>query len=278
MSAMTAPATGIDGRYLLERPPLQLAVFEVRYPRVAEGVTIAHGIAIRDAIAAAIGVTFPAVEMAAAHEITLTVGPEGPTEQTSRVEGVQLSDLESGFVATVFPEVTTLQTQMYARWSTTLRPVVRASLQAVGLVLEPAARTRVGLRYVNRFTDVEVTTPQIWGERIEPSLAGPLVSGPFSAQVASTQHQLELDLGAGVGAMVRHGCVLEPGPRRTYSYLLDIDVYNGTTQVFDAEEALVVTEHLNRHAAELFRRAMRPTYAELLGLHGVPPSERGDDT
>jgi hypothetical protein len=89
---------------------------------------------------------------------------------------------------------------------------------------------------------------------------------------------MELDLGAGVGAMVRHGCVLEPGPRRTYSYLLDIDVYNGTTQRFDAEEALAVTEHLNRHAAELFRRAMRPQYAQFLGLREVPPSEGGDDT
>ena len=275
---MTAPATGMTGRYQLERPPLQFVVFEVRYPRVADAVTIAHGIAIRDAIAAATGVPFPAVEMAAAHEITVTVGPEGSTEQTSRVDGVQLSDPESGFVATVLPEMTVVQTQRYARWSTTLRPVLQAALHAVGLVLQPAARTRVGLRYVNRFADSEVTTPQTWGERIEPSLAGPLVIGPFSAQVASTQHQMELDLGAGVGAMVRHGCVLEPGPRRTYSYLLDIDVYDGTTQRFDAEEAMAVAEHLNRHAAELFRRAMRPQYAQFLGLREVPPSDGGDDT
>jgi hypothetical protein len=55
--------------------------------------------------------------------------------------------------------------------------------------------------------------------------------------------------------------------------LLDIDVYVSRTEPFDSSAVLDTAELLNRSAAEVFRRTMRPEFAVELGMHDVPEGD-----
>jgi uncharacterized protein (TIGR04255 family) len=270
---VTMPAADQGRRFLLDDSPLELAVFEVRFPAHTDQVTVEEGLEIRDSIAALVGVGFPAVDPAQSHEVMLTLGPDGATQQGTSIEGVQIGDPERGHVISVFPGQLAVQVQVYGRWSVTLKPLISAALTALDRAQSPPAVTRVGLRYVNRFRNHLARDPQFWGDRIEPSLAGPIVAGPFASQVSRTQHQIELELGGDLGSTIRHGLLPEPAPRGTYSYLLDIDVYVSRTEPFDSSAVLDTAELLNRSAAEVFRRTMRPEFAVELGMHDVPEGD-----
>lgn len=267
------PAANASRRFLLTNSPLELAVFEARFPARSVRVTLEDGIRMRDLIVSAIGtetVSFPSVESAQTHEVTLTLGPDGAVQHANSAEGVQISDPDSGFAVSVFPTQLAVQVQSYVRWSVTLRPLIAAALAALSEILRPEAVSRVGLRYVNRFRNPDARSTLYWAERIEPSLAGPLVAGPFSEGVIRTQHQVELALDDGVGVTIRHGAFPEPTPRGTLSYLLDVDVYVARTEPFTTEAVLSMGEALNRRAAEVFRTAMLPKLAEELGLRTAP--------
>src|SRR4051794_16853913 len=99
--------------------------------------------------------------------------------------------------------------------------------------LAPALVHRVGLRYINRLTDVEATTPQAWRGRIAPSLLGVIADQDYDDMITASQQQLELALEPSVGALLRHGAFRDPGVRGAYSYLLDVDVFSTSTNRFD---------------------------------------------
>jgi len=259
-----------ERRFLLDRSPMEIAVFEMRFPALSGLVSIAAGMEVRDLVAGATGCSFSSVDRAQAHEVMLTLNPDGTThQQASSAQGVQIVDGGSGAALWVFPGQLAVQVQAYTRWSVTLRPLIDAALVALKQVLAPAAVARVGLRYINRFQNPRARDPGFWARRIEPSLAGPLVGGPFAGQVVGAQHQLELNLGAGLSATIRRGLLPEATPRGTYSYLIDLDVYKVRTEPFEAAAVLAAAEALNRQAAHVFRRTMRTELAQELGLHDV---------
>ena len=133
----------------------------------------------------------------------------------------------------------------------------------------------MGLRYVNRFTDAYATSPTAWADRFVAPLVAVLAEGPFASRLQGAQQQIELGLGNGMTAALRHGCFQDVAAQRNYSYLLDIDVFSPSAETFDPANTLEIAEHLNRQAAELFRAALTQAYAEQLGFHSVQSSEEG---
>lgn len=274
---MGVPMTHSGDHYVLDRPVVEVAVFEIRYASGLSGVSIEQGFALRDRLQGATMLDAWRVERSQTQEMMLQLGPGGPVGQQRSSDGVKLSQATTGVEVSVFPTLTSVQVKTYARWSASFRPIIEAALRAVEEVLAPASRERLGLRYVNRFVDDETITPRMWADRLQPSLVGFLVDGPYADHVIGAQHQLELSLDDKTRATLRHGLVPGERPGAPYAYLLDIDVFDISTEIYSADEAVIVAEHLNRSAAELFRRSLGPQLEETLGKHNVAaPGDQED--
>lgn len=274
---MSVPMTHSGDHYVLDRPVVEVAVFEIRYQSGLSGVSMEQGFALRDRLRSATRLEVWRVERSQTQEMALQLGPGGPVGE-QRSDGVKLSEATSGLEVSVFPALASVQVKTYARWSESFKPFIEAVLHAVEDVVAPGSRERLGLRYVNRFVDPEAVTPRAWGSRLERSLVGFLVDGPYADHVIGAQHQLELDLDARTRATLRHGLLPGDRPGAPYAYLLDVDAFATSTEIFSADDAIAVAEHLNTSAAELFRRSLGPGLEETLGKHSVPAPGEQEET
>jgi uncharacterized protein (TIGR04255 family) len=262
-----------DGRFILSSPQIEVALAEVRFSSPQRELQVDDALALRDALRTG-GVDLEIIQPAAARELSLTMTPEGvQTSTVAQTDGWQISDTGHQTVLTVLSSAVSVQTNRYERWSVTMRPILAALLPAVGEVLSPRLRSRIGLRYVNRFTGVAAETAGFWSTRIEPRLLGVLSEASFADRVTGSQQQLDLLDGHGRGRTIRHGCFRDAAIRHTFSYLLDIDTFDTNTESYDAAQIVSVTEELNRVAAQTFRGSITDTYEAELGLAPVGPVE-----
>lgn len=280
-----ASVTGGEGaadegvHFVLTKPSIEVALAEFRFSPIERVVDAGVALEIRTALRAA-GFEFASVQPAAAKELSVSVTPSGVQSSTvAQANGFQLSDPGHHTVVTILPSSVAVQVNRYERWSISLRPTLDALLTTVGDVLEPQLRTRIGLRYVNRFADARARTASHWTTRIDPELLGPLCKQSFADRVTSSQQQLDLSETTGRGQTLRHGCFQDSANRGTFSYLLDIDAYDTATELFRPNEVLDVVEALNRASAKTFRWAITDAYADELGLEEVDgPTPSQDET
>lgn len=263
-----------SGRFMLSSPQIEVALAEIRFSPLQREIAIHEALAFRDALRA-VGVELEAVQPAAARELSLAMTPEGvQSSLVAQANGWQISDAAHQTVVTVLPAVVSMQTTQYERWSVTMRPALEALLAAVGEMLSPQLRSRVGLRYVNRLAGAAAGTASYWSTRIDPGLLGALNEASFADRVTGSQQQLDLADGPGRGRTIRHGCFRDAANRNSFSYLLDIDSFDTTTEPFEAAEIVGVAEELNRVAAQTFRGALTDAYSAELGL--VPAGSAHD--
>jgi len=263
-----------SGRFMVSSPQIEVALAEIRFSPIQREIAVGEALAFRDALRA-VGVGLEAVEPAAARELSLTMTPEGvQSSMVAQANGWQISDAAHQTVVTVLPTALSMQTTQYERWSVTMRPALEALLAAVGEMLSPQLRSRVGLRYVNRFAGAAAAS--YWSTRIDPGLLGALSEASFADRVTGSQQQLDMADGPGRGRTIRHGCFRDAANRNSFSYLLDIDSFDTTTEPFEAAEIVGVAEELNRVAARTFRGALTDAYSAELGL--VPADSAQDSS
>lgn len=260
-------------RYTLDRPLVELAVFDVRYASEAEPPSLEMGFTVRKELEASTELTGWRVDAAEMHEFVVELGAKGPQTKENSAQGVRLTHAASNVEIALFAGVATVQVQRYERWSVSFKPLIEAAVAAVEAVLQPVSRSRIGLRYVNTLRDEAASSHQVWAARIEPSLIGAVTAGPFASQVVAAQHQLQLIVGDGVEATLRHG--LLQLPRAGSGYLLDWDVYDTGSELFLAQEVLEAAERLNRVAAALFKASLTPDFIIELGIRDVEEAEEG---
>lgn len=267
MSEETGPLAGLPpaDRTLLVRPPLELAILEVRFR--AEGADVAPEVALqaRDRLAG-LGHSYARMEEAQEGRIEIQMQPgAAPMSQVHQVaRGWQLHATDGTGHITLLPGSVALQTTRYERWSRTLKPVLEALMTVTEELLAPALVERIGLRYVDRFTDPEAQTPASWRERIHPDLLGAVLHPVFGQHVRGAQQQLELSLGPAQGALLRHGPFLDLAVSGAISYLVDIDVYDAEASGFRSADLVTRAEVLNRTAASLFQATVTPDYLRTL--------------
>ena len=256
-------------RYTIDQPPLELAVFDVRFATEVAVVALQEGFSIRGKLEEITKRSGWSVEAAEMHEFVLKVDVDGPHTQETAAQGVRLTHAEGDVEIAVFGGVLTVQVQKYRRWSESFQPYIEAALLAVEGSLNPVSISRVGLRYVNALKDQE-SAPAAWGERVSPFLSSFLTEGPFAQDVVAAHNQLQLRLGLRVEASLRHG--LLPLPMGS-GYLLDWDVYDVSSELFDVQDVLSTAERLNRRAAELFKSCLTADYLEMVGYRNIESKE-----
>lgn len=251
-------------RTLLVKPPLELALVEIRYLPVGDAITAEQMLAIRDL--ASSDVQFGRLEEARAERVQVNVTSDGTanTSVQNVMRGWQLLSGDGKLTAQVMPEALVVQNLAYERWSVSLRRPLEALLRGLQQVLSPPLTQRIGLRYVDRFVDPAATSAQAWRERIDPHLMGVAGHPVLGDKILGAQQQLEVHLGSTQGAVLRHGPFRDPGAGGAVSYLLDIDVFDAASSAFDPATVVAVAERLNRTALSLFQQVLTPAYLRSL--------------
>ncbi len=264
---MATAVRDVTGRsFTLKKPAIEVAVAELRFPPNADVVTQEAGLAFRDHLRDA-GYVMDGFESAVTQDFSVEVTQTGGQTTTNvSARGWQLKDNASGLAVVLMPSSLVVQTNRYSRWSESLEPVLLTSLALLPDLLEVSMRTRVGLRYVNRFSDPTATSPSAWATKFDETLLGPISGGPLREKILSSHQQLELDCGAGVFGVLRHGAFVDSAAQRSYSYLLDIDVFNPMTERFDADTTGEIFKSLNREAASILKDAMSRELSEERGM------------
>jgi uncharacterized protein (TIGR04255 family) len=267
MSQETGPLAGLPpaDRTLLVRPPLELAVLEVRFAADSDDVDADLGLLARDRLAD-LGHDYPRLERAQEGRLEIQMQPGSqPMSQVQQVaRGWQLHAADGSGHITVLPGAVVIQTTRYERWSVTLRPILEAVLTVTEDILMPALVARVGLRYVDRFVDADADSPAHWQGRIHPDLIGAAGHPVFGRHVRAAQQQVELSLGAAHGALLRHGPFIDLAVGGATSYLVDIDVFDAESTRFATANLVRRAEVLNRTAASLFQATLTPEYLRSL--------------
>ena len=124
--------------------------------------------------------------------------------------------------------------------------------------------SRLGLRYVDRFVDLEAKSPRWWVGRINEFMLGPVSHSELGPRVKSAQQQIEIVLGTAQGALIRHGPIADPAANGSTSYFLDIDMFDLEPQRFDPTSLVDKLEVLNRSAASLFQLVLEQDYLRTL--------------
>ncbi|MGW0117715.1 TIGR04255 family protein [Streptomyces sp. NPDC003327] len=260
------PLAGLPsaGRALLRMAPVELAIAEVRFAGVGESVSTGQALAIKD-FAEARGVSFTSLEPAQKNELSVEFGPSGANPQVQvSARGWQFGRDGGQILATIMPDSLVIQTNRYERWSTSLRPILEALILGIEENLKPELLNRLGVRYINRLVDAKATNALAWQGRISDAFLGPVLDPVLGDKVAAAQQQVELSLGTGRGALIRHGAFRDAAAQNSMSYLMDIDVFDASTQRFSSSNALDASQRLNRTALALFKQVIEPSYWETL--------------
>ncbi len=271
MSAAVQEQSG--KRYTLEKPAIELAVAEVRFRADASVISERSGLAFREILRGS-GLALDGLDPVVTQELNIEMtSTGGRATSNSASQGWACRDSTTGLVVTLLPFSVAIQTHKYLRWSETFQPLLTAALAGANELLAPSLRTRIGLRYVNRFVNPAATQPADWSGRFDPALLGPLVAGPLAGLIKGSEQQLEIGWDDGVTGMVRHGAFVDPAVGFAYSYLLDLDVSESTTEPFDPSDCLDRLIGMNRKSAELFRSLLSGSHLQQRGLTIKPDGE-----
>lgn len=257
-------------RTLLIKPPLELVIAEVRFVPSVTVITDEQALAVQRFVQAA-DFVMPRLQpvQEANVEVSVVAGqPATSAQQFSR--GWQLTASDPRTHVIVMPGALVIQTAVYERWSVSLKPLLSVFLDAIAATLAPTIGQRVGLRYVDRFTDSQARSAASWRARIVDEFLGPACHDIFGHLVVGAQQQVQLQFEPGKGALLRHGPFNDNGMSGAVSYLLDIDVFDEICHAFDPSDLMQRAEVLNRTALSLFHNTLTPDYLRTMQVDEPP--------
>ena len=265
---LTLPA--LDDRPLA-RAPLAVVVFQVRFEQnlsVGDGDT---GLRIHERLGGRDGL-YPRVEPLQMLGASVQMGPGlAPiTPPTVPSRGVRMRNDDGTLVLSLMPEFISIETTSYGSWKNDFRDRISEVLNALNDNIQPRVEERLGLRYVNRIVEPEVSSPADFRGIISDGLLGPIVDDFWSPGVTGLQQQLEIDVYDDVQCVVRHGTLARSTGIGLDGYLLDLDLFRQQPRRFDVQNIIETSDRINEAATTLFQNSLAPGYLEI--LREVPSS------
>lgn len=266
------PLGGIERQYrqVFERNHIEVAVAEIRFVRVSEQISEADAASVW----ASLGQDrFPIFEAHKQQMVNVTISPTGAQQETEVQPGWLLATSDRTTAITLMPSSVIVQTQAYDHYSASLGDHLQIVLPLFAEVTGSKRVQRLGIRYINRLTDVDATTPSFWRDRIEASFAAPL-RGPFEGRLVGQHQQVQLQLDE-AGARIQSGLLPVAGAKiPRWDYLVDLDVFMEKTCDYEALWCGNQLRQLNRTAFVLFTNVLSDEYLETFGPTEPPLSER----
>lgn len=247
----------------LPRSPLSLVSCQLKLEDV-EPVTSAQLIAIREEMAAA-NFAYPGTAKMQVASVSIELGSGGPAQgQAPSHSGWRLQSADGRWIATLVADSVALETTKYDGWNVDFKDRFAALVRAVAAHSKPAAETRLGLRYVDLFTQPDAAMPADWTRYLSESFLGPIRHPTIGAGVTATQQQVSLQLDDSVKAVVRHGAFSDPAHDGRSTYLLDTDVFRDALRAFDVASILETAERFHDLALRLFQQIITPAMLDFL--------------
>ena len=238
----------------LPKPPLTLAIAQVRHERLLDAASPTKALAIRDVLGEAAGDLSEHRQQV----MTLVAGPGPGTAETSEgPSGWQLATPDGTSTTVIQQEFFSYETSSYTTWAN-FRARLEALASGIAAELQPKVEQRIGLRYIDSITHPSVRTAADWSGLIDPALLGALGAGRLSQSVRAAQQVLEIEGPNGVRVNLRHGSQIAPSGGRPL-YLLDLDCYRQAGRKFRPESILAGLDELHSVALRLFHTCITPS-------------------
>jgi uncharacterized protein (TIGR04255 family) len=212
---------------------------------------------------------YPKVERIQTAGFDIRPGPAGlqPMAALPQQTGWRLQSDDKGWFVSIMPNYAALETPRYTSWDE-FRNRLSPLLQAVAKHIAPATEQRLGLRYLNHFTEPEVTDPQGWREYIAPELLGLILHERLGPAVIAAQQQVDLDVGDEARASLRHGTATDLTRDGALIYVLDFDIYREGLRTFDVADIEATADTFNHKALQLFQQSVTSTMLDFLRREG----------
>lgn len=249
---------------VLGSAPVALVICQVRFEELVGEQTSRRLLAIYQDLGAEES-PYPVVEQSFNQTLNLQVGDAGvqalgPQSQS----GWRLSSRDGTWNAYLMPNHVTLETTEYTSWREEFRERFAALLAAASRELDPQLEQRLGLRYVNRITEPQVSSPSEWRGYIADEFLGPLLHPGIGPGITAAQQQLDLDAGDTTRGIVRHGFFADQARGGELTYLLDFDVHRQGTRRFDQAQIMNQLDEFNLLALQIFQASISPAMLEVL--------------
>jgi uncharacterized protein (TIGR04255 family) len=239
---------------------LAVVVCQLRYETNLEISTIETGLAIHHRLGGKSG-EYPNFEAQELRSAVINFSPAGVQSWDSiPTRGWRIRSDDGDWAISLMPDHIAIETSAYTQWANDLRGRLALLIDALVEVVKPSAQQRLGLRYVNRLPVPDSGDIRDWRQWIRPELLGPITHGDLAQGVTSLQQQVELDVGGGIGCLLRHGSLKEPDRPVFQGYLLDLDVYAAGAQLFRKDDVLELADRLNGAALAIFQACLTPEY------------------
>lgn len=247
----------------LPRSPLVLVVCQIRFedmPAVSDARLV---LKMQEALGGRAG-EYPKVEKNVSQVVNVPV-IEGHVQAAvpQQQSGWRLSSTVGEKTIYLMPDSTSLETTAYSGWED-FRSMLTRLVDAVCEYIDPALEQRLGLRYVNRITEPEVSHPREWRNYITPELLGPILHKRLGPAIKASQQQLDFDVSGEMQCSMRHGFFSDMARSGAPAYLLDFDVYRQGAHAFDRTNILETAEQFHRLVLQLFQQSITPRMHELL--------------
>ncbi len=244
----------------LPAAPLELVVWQLQFAEPADVAAPRVGTELAASLSADDG---PPVQLQRVAMQTLAVafGPGGPVpaapmvEQAPAGQGWQLR--RDSLAITVNPQAVSVETTAYPGWEAFRGLLARVLERLQSLVAMPGEQ-RLGLRYVDRVVHPDVRRVEDWKPWLAEWLHGPLVDARLAGAVLALAQQVDFDAGAGTRATLRYRAFADPEQRQRQTVMLDFDCFREGYRLFDAEDVVVASDHLNDTSHRLFEASITP--------------------
>lgn len=205
-------------RRQLANPPIELIIAQVRFPTIAELFATDGFVRFAQEVRG----EFP--NASPESQVTLEINPDRVSER-SRVPVWRFEDLSGDWNLTLTPDFLALETHEYRTFSDFCERFVHTCTK-LSTNYSIQSRTRLGLRYVNRYADDKQTDlPEQWLSLVRQSVFAMRDIGPKLAQSAHIAHKFVIK--EDLELMFRSVLRSDPNSNSTGNeFVLDLDCYD----------------------------------------------------
>ena len=253
----------------LERAPLARVIAQVRFPQM--GAFTVNDDAANEVVSRLL-TDYPLFNEG--REMTVTISPDGVTQQPGPARTWQLQDSEKEWQVTFGREFVALHTSAYTSRRDFIRRLADVATHFVEVV-QPPFTERVGYRYINRMSGAEIADLPVL---VKPEVLGGLAV-PTSGFGVTVRHTLsealyefggELDVSQALHArwgQLPPQAVLDPTlpPLDEPSWVLDLDSYRLGKGEFSAAAIRDDSFELAERAYRFFRWAVTDEFLARFG-------------
>jgi uncharacterized protein (TIGR04255 family) len=232
---------------------LDLVVCQLRFENQPQISQSEVALTVHEALGGADG-GYPRLEQVQGQAVNVTLGPGAPAmTQAPMVSGWRLQSADGLWIVSLLPDHVALETTGYSEWDE-FRERLHALLDVTAEHIRPGIEQRLGLRYIDRITEVDTESPSGWEPYLARELLGLVLHDGLGAAVTTARQQLLLDLNEGYACAFAHGFL--PGEDGRLDYLLDYDLFREGGRAFSADAVKEALDILSEDALKLFQASI----------------------